>query len=78
MCNTYKTFIFIIQDGDGKLELAMGYSDRVIRLYKWIGPAIFDSDTESPGSMIQIDKWQLAGQVKESEVSISLSADQYS
>ncbi|XP_060566674.1 KICSTOR complex protein ITFG2-like, partial [Ruditapes philippinarum] len=49
-------------DGDGKLELAMGYSDRVIRLYKWIGPTSFDSETETKGSMVQIEKWQLAGQ----------------
>ena len=41
----------------------MGYSDRVIRLYKWIGPTTFDSETEAKGSMVQIEKWQLAGQV---------------
>ncbi|XP_045175443.2 KICSTOR complex protein ITFG2-like [Mercenaria mercenaria] len=58
-------------DGDGKLELAMGYSDRVIRLYKWSGPPTFDNETESKGSMVQIDKWQLAGQIG----SITLNKD---
>ncbi|KAL4225477.1 integrin alpha FG-GAP repeat-containing protein 2 [Mactra antiquata] len=56
-------------DCDGKLELAMGYSDRVIRLYKWNGTV--DADQEPHGSMVQIDKWQLAGQIG----SITLNKD---
>lgn len=45
-------------DGDGQLELAIGYSDRAVRLYKWVrqqGPL--------EGDFLQIDMWQLAGQI---------------
>ena len=54
--------LIYFSDGDGKMELAIGYSDRVIRLYKWISEGT-EVDTEPKGSLIQIDKWQLAGQV---------------
>lgn len=56
-------------DGDGKIELAVGYSDRMIRLYKWQPatmtptPPASGTDSEPKGSFIQFDKWQLAGQI---------------
>jgi len=49
-----------LTDHDCKLELAIGYSDRVIRLYKW---KLEETDGEYNGAMIQLNKWQLAGQV---------------
>ncbi|XP_052270398.1 KICSTOR complex protein ITFG2-like isoform X3 [Dreissena polymorpha] len=49
-------------DSDGKVELAIGYSDRVIRLYKW-QCGLSEMDGETGGFMIQINKWQLAGQI---------------
>ena len=62
-----KNCLNFILDGDGKMELAVGYSDRMVRLYKW-HPAIATPTTagiecEPKGALIQFDKWQLAGQV---------------
>lgn len=47
---------------EGTKELAIGYSDRVIRLYKWTSSGM-DIDGEQQGMMLQIDKWQLSGQI---------------
>ena len=59
--------IVVYIDGDGKMELAIGYSDRMIRVYKW-HPALTTPPTagttcEPKGALIQFDRWQLAGQV---------------
>ena len=47
----------------------MGYSDRMIRLYKWqpaisTPPTSGNTDSEPKGSLVQVDRWQLAGQVR--------------
>ena len=63
------THFCCLSDGDEKIELAVGYSDRMIRLYKWQPatmtptPPASGTDSEPKGSFIQFDKWQLAGQV---------------
>ncbi|XP_078332433.1 KICSTOR complex protein ITFG2-like isoform X2 [Crassostrea virginica] len=49
-------------DGDGKVELTVAYSDRVVRCFRW--STVQDPDTEAISSnLIQTKKWQLAGQI---------------
>ncbi|XP_011454196.1 KICSTOR complex protein ITFG2 [Magallana gigas] len=49
-------------DGDGKVELTVAYSDRVVRCFRW--STVQDPETEEvTNNLIQIQKWQLAGQI---------------
>ncbi|BFZ15765.1 hypothetical protein BsWGS_18804 [Bradybaena similaris] len=45
-------------DSDGHVELVIGYSDRVVRAFRW--HEMPDSDT---GHFLLIQRWQLAGQI---------------
>lgn len=57
------TCVLTMTDGDGKVELTVAYSDRVVRCFRW--STVQDPDTEEiTNNLIQIQKWQLAGQVK--------------
>ncbi|XP_074660134.1 KICSTOR complex protein ITFG2-like isoform X1 [Tubulanus polymorphus] len=65
-------------DGDGLTELVIGYSDRVVCLFRWIEGLTPDSRIETAsastvtGSIVQLEKWQLAGQVGSITVSHDL------
>ncbi|CAH1785778.1 unnamed protein product [Owenia fusiformis] len=48
-------------DNDGKSELVIGYSDRVVRSFRWSTTA--DPDSFPLGKFIPVEKWQLAAQI---------------
>ncbi|XP_062915725.1 KICSTOR complex protein ITFG2 isoform X1 [Mobula hypostoma] len=45
-------------DGDGKCEMVVGYTDRVVRAFRWE-----DSLIDSSGHLVLLKKWLLEGQV---------------
>ncbi|KAL5007533.1 hypothetical protein ScPMuIL_016339 [Solemya velum] len=48
-------------DGEGHTELVVGYSDRVVRSFRWhTGP---ETDGDTHGRLVQTEKWQLAEQI---------------
>ncbi|XP_068133174.1 KICSTOR complex protein ITFG2 [Hyperolius riggenbachi] len=47
-------------DGDGRFELVLGYTDRVVRAFRWECPP--DTDL-SYGQLVPLKKWLLEGQV---------------
>lgn len=48
-------------DGDGRCELLVGYTDRVVRAFRW---ADLGEGTEPPtGQLLSLKKWTLEGQV---------------
>lgn len=51
-------------DGDGLQEMAVIYSDRVVRSFRWVPSG--EGDSPFSGRLHQVDKWQLAGQVRKS------------
>ncbi|XP_072528583.1 KICSTOR complex protein ITFG2 [Salminus brasiliensis] len=48
-------------DGDGRSELVVGYTDRVVRAFRWEEPT--DSTDLSGGQLVLLKKWLLEGQV---------------
>ncbi|XP_061106609.1 KICSTOR complex protein ITFG2 isoform X2 [Conger conger] len=48
-------------DGDGRSELVVGYTDRVVRAFRWEEPP--DSTDLSSGQLVLLKKWLLEGQV---------------
>ncbi|KAI5100224.1 integrin-alpha FG-GAP repeat-containing protein 2 [Silurus meridionalis] len=48
-------------DGDGRSELVVGYTDRVVRAFRWEEPP--DATDLSAGHLILLKKWLLEGQV---------------
>ncbi|PVD33762.1 hypothetical protein C0Q70_05022 [Pomacea canaliculata] len=48
-------------DGDGLQEMAVIYSDRVVRSFRWVPSG--EGDSPFSGRLHQVDKWQLAGQI---------------
>ncbi|KAM9311644.1 KICSTOR complex protein ITFG2 [Gastrophryne carolinensis] len=57
-------------DGDGRCELVLGYTDRVVRAFRWECPA--DADL-SYGQLVPLKKWLLEGQVD--SLSVNPGAD---
>ncbi|XP_018407899.1 PREDICTED: integrin-alpha FG-GAP repeat-containing protein 2 [Nanorana parkeri] len=57
-------------DGDGCYELVLGYTDRVVRAFRWECPP--DSDL-SYGQLVPLKKWLLEGQVD--SLSVNPGAD---
>ncbi|CAH2276361.1 integrin-alpha FG-GAP repeat-containing 2 isoform X3 [Pelobates cultripes] len=47
-------------DGDGRCELVLGYTDRVVRAFRWESPP--DADLAC-GQLVPLKKWLLEGQV---------------
>jgi hypothetical protein len=48
-------------DGDGRTELVLGLTDRVVRSYRWLpdpAPA-----TTGQGRLVSLHKWEAASQV---------------
>ncbi|CAE1251378.1 ITFG2 [Acanthosepion pharaonis] len=58
-------------DGDGRIEVVVGYSDRTVRLFRW--EDISELSEESPGHLTQIEKWQLNGQI--GSITVNMSAE---
>ncbi|XP_071508018.1 KICSTOR complex protein ITFG2-like [Diadema antillarum] len=52
-------------DNDGKLELVIGYTDRVVQAYRWEEKQSTTEDPLTPGegSFVLLQKWHLGGQV---------------
>lgn len=48
-------------DGDGRCELVVGYTDRVVRAFRWEEPT--DGSDPGIGQLILLKKWLLEGQV---------------
>uniref|UniRef100_A0A673BDE1 Integrin alpha FG-GAP repeat containing 2 n=1 Tax=Sphaeramia orbicularis TaxID=375764 RepID=A0A673BDE1_9TELE len=48
-------------DGDGRCELVVGYTDRVVRAFRWEEPS--DGSDLGSGQLVQLKKWLLEGQV---------------
>ncbi|XP_037243808.1 KICSTOR complex protein ITFG2 isoform X2 [Falco biarmicus] len=48
-------------DGDGKCELVVGYTDRVVRAFRW--EDLSDSSDHVSGQLLLLKKWLLEGQV---------------
>lgn len=49
-------------DGDGCCELVVGYTDRVVRAFRWED---LGEGTEHPtGQLVSLKKWTLEGQVR--------------
>lgn len=48
-------------DGDGRNELVVGYTDRVVRAFRWEEPS--ESSEPGPGQLVLLKKWLLEGQV---------------
>ncbi|RXN17762.1 integrin-alpha FG-GAP repeat-containing 2 [Labeo rohita] len=48
-------------DGDGRCELVVGYTDRVVRAFRWEEPS--DASDSSSGQLVLLKKWLLEGQV---------------
>lgn len=50
-----------VLDGDGRSELVVGYTDRVVRAFRWEEPS--DATDLTSGQLILLKKWLLEGQV---------------
>lgn len=48
-------------DGDGRSELVVGYTDRVVRAFRWEEPS--DNSDLGSGQLVLLKKWLLEGQV---------------
>ncbi|XP_037570106.2 KICSTOR complex protein ITFG2 [Dermacentor silvarum] len=46
---------------DGKMELILGLTDRVVRTYQW--SSLSESGTEGQGKLVGLHKWEFANQV---------------
>lgn len=53
-------------DGDGKCELVVGYTDRVVRAFRW--EDLSESSDHVSGQLILLKKWLLEGQVRKPHV----------
>lgn len=49
-------------DGDGKCELVVGYTDRVVRAFRW--EDLSENSDHVSGQLILLKKWLLEGQVR--------------
>lgn len=51
-----------VVDGDGRSELVVGYTDRVVRAFRWEEPS--DASELGSGQLVLLKKWLLEGQVR--------------
>ena len=49
-------------DGDGCCELVVGYTDRVVRAFRW--EDLGDGTEHLTGQLVLLKKWMLEGQVR--------------
>lgn len=57
-------------DGDGKCELVVGYTDRVVRAFRWEDSS--ENSDHVSGQLILLKKWLLEGQVRKKDVQSSI------
>ena len=50
-----------VVDGDGRNELVVGYTDRVVRAFRWEEPT--EGSETGTGQLVLLKKWILEGQV---------------
>lgn len=55
------TAVWMCADGDGRCELVVGYTDRVVRAFRWEEPS--DGSDLGSGQLVLLKKWLLEGQV---------------
>lgn len=55
------SFLVLPTDGDGKSELVVGYTDRVVRAFRWEDSS--DGSENISGQLVLLKKWLLEGQV---------------
>lgn len=60
---------FFPTDGDGKCELVVGYTDRVVRAFRWEDSS--ENSDHVSGQLILLKKWLLEGQVRKKDVQSS-------
>ncbi|ESO92085.1 hypothetical protein LOTGIDRAFT_121560 [Lottia gigantea] len=71
-----KVLLIADADTDGKIELIVGYSDRVVRSFRWQpGSNTSDIDYYSTGHLVSVQKWQLAGQTESITMNRSLNGE---
>ncbi|XP_023931939.1 KICSTOR complex protein ITFG2 isoform X2 [Lingula anatina] len=59
-----KVMIIADVDGDNHVELVIGYSDRMVRTFRWVGSRdLLDPSSDLAGKFEMVDKWQLAAQI---------------
>ena len=49
-------------DGDGCYELVVGYTDRVVRAFRW--EELAEGPEHLAGQLVSLKKWTLEGQVR--------------
>lgn len=52
---------FMPTDGDGCCELVVGYTDRVVRAFRW--EELGEGPEHLTGQLVSLKKWMLEGQV---------------
>ncbi|XP_004596394.2 KICSTOR complex protein ITFG2 isoform X1 [Ochotona princeps] len=55
-------------DGDGRCELVVGYTDRVVRAFRWEEPS--EGGEHLTGQLVSLKKWMLEGQVDSLSVTL--------
>lgn len=53
---------WIYTDGDGCCELVVGYTDRVVRAFRW--EDLGEGTEHLTGQLVSLKKWTLEGQVR--------------
>lgn len=59
-------YFSVFTDGDGLNEMVIGYTDRVVRCYKWtsdMSVSVVGERNSWAGKFVLTDTWILAGQV---------------
>ena len=60
---TLVDLFLLLLDGDGLMELVIGYSDRRVRSFRWMDAGRDPTTGMLQGKFIPLENWQLAGQV---------------
>ena len=63
ICALIILMLCLCSDGDGHIEMVIGYSDRRVRSYRWLDAGKDPSTGMLAGKFIPVENWQLAGQV---------------
>lgn len=50
--------LYLYVDGDGNIEIAVGFSDRIVRTYRW-----YEHSDGRSGEIVALNKWALDAQV---------------
>lgn len=58
--------LVFVADGDGKCELVVGYTDRVVRAFRW--EDFLENSDHVSGQLVLLKKWLLEGQVREQDI----------